>query len=103
MNMPGVRIGFATDTLATLDRPSIPVDQMRETDRRILMRGTFHKWCAPAIYVDGTFLPELGADDIDAALDPEQVGGIEVYTRATVPPQFAQPLNECGAVVFWRK
>jgi hypothetical protein len=103
MNMPGLRIGFATDTLATLAMPYIPVDDMRETDRRILMRGTLQQWCAPAMFVDGVFLPELNVDDLDALLEPERLAGIEVYTRGTVPPQFVRPLNECGAVVLWRK
>lgn len=103
MNMPGVRIGFATDTLATLATPYVPVDMMRDVDRRVLMRGILQQWCAPAMFVDGVFLPELNADDLDALLEPEQLAGVEVYTRATAPPQFVRPLNECGAVVIWQK
>jgi hypothetical protein len=101
--MGGLRLGFAYDTLVTDMNPNIPADAINTNDPRILMRGSGQRWCAPAIYIDGIYIPQMSTDDIDAAVDPEKIAGIEVYTRATVPAQFGQMTSSCGSILIWRK
>lgn len=99
----GIRIGFASDTLATDMAIAVESDALSNTDRRILMRGISGDWCAAAIYLDGMHYPGLSAEDIDAFLRPDQVAGIEVYSEASVPNEFRQERTGCGSIVIWRK
>lgn len=99
----GIRIGYASDTLATDMAIAINADDMSLADRRILMRGISGDWCAPAIYLDGIHMRHLGADDIDGWLQPKDVAGIEIYSEATVPNEFQQGRSGCGSIVIWKK
>jgi len=99
----GVRIGFATDTLASDMVIAVSPDDMKTSDRRVLMRGIAGDWCAPVIYIDGLAMPGLGADEIDAWLQPKDVEGIEIYSEATVPAQFQKWRGGCGSVMIWKK
>lgn len=99
----GLRIGFASDTLATDMIIAVSPDDMSTTDRRILMRGIDGDWCAPVIYLDGLAMPGLGADDLDAWIRPKDIEGIEIYSEATVPTQFAKWRGGCGTVMIWKK
>jgi hypothetical protein len=101
--MPGLRIGFATDTLASDMVIAVAPDDMSMSDRRILMRGISGDWCAPVIYLDGMAMPGLGADEIDAWLQPTQIEGIEIYSEATVPTQFQKWRGGCGSIMIWKK
>jgi hypothetical protein len=78
----------------------------------IKMRGMFDDpmmpsggACVPTFFIDGMMFPDVGADDLDNMLHPEQVMGIEVYTATSLPPQFSRGLNGggCGAIVIWTK
>jgi hypothetical protein len=99
----GLRIGFATDTLASDMVIAVSPDDMRNSDRRILMRGIAGDWCAPVIYLDGLAQPGIGADEIDAWLDPKDIEGIEIYSEATVPTQFQKWRGGCGSIMIWKK
>jgi hypothetical protein len=99
----GLRIGYASDTLATDMAIAVSPDAMSNTDRRLLMRGISGDWCAPAIYLDGLHFPGLGASELDAWLRPGEVAGIEVYSEASVPNEFRLERSGCGSVVIWRK
>ena len=99
----GLRIGFASDTLASDMVIAVAPDDMSMTDKRILMRGIAGDWCAPVIYLDGLAMPGLGADDIDAYLMPKDIEGIEVYSEATVPTQFQKWRGGCGSIMIWKK
>ena len=101
--VPGIRIGYASDTLATDMAIAINPDDMSLSDRRILMRGISGDWCAPAIYLDGVHMRHLGADAIDSWLQPKDVAGIEIYSEATVPNEFQQMRSGCGSIVIWKK
>ena len=57
----------------------------------------------PDIYIDGVHFPRLSADDVDAAVPPEIITGVEVYTPTTVPIEFAHTLGTCGTILIWRK
>jgi hypothetical protein len=102
-SLSGLRIGFATDTLATDMAIAVPADDMSPSDRRILMRGIAGDWCAPAIFLDGVYISQFGADDLDGWLQPKDVAGIEVYSEATVPNEFQRQRTGCGSIVIWRK
>ena len=99
----GIRIGYASDTLATDMAIGVAGDDLSNTDRRLLMRGISGDWCAPAIYLDGMHFPGLGATELDAWLRPGSVAGIEVYSEASVPNEFRQNRTGCGSIVIWRK
>ena len=101
--IPGIRIGYASDTLATDMAIAISPDDISLADKRLLMRGISGDWCAPAIYLDGVHMHHLGADDIDGWLKPKDVAGIEIYSEATVPNEFQQGRSGCGSIVIWKK
>ena len=101
--MSGIRLGFASDTLASDMVLSIDANAMSTTDRRILVRGISGDWCAAAIYLDGLYMPQFGADDLDAWVRPKDIAGIEIYSDATVPSEFQQNRSGCGSIVIWRK
>jgi hypothetical protein len=101
--IPGIRIGYASDTLATDMAIAIDPNEMSLADRRLLMRGISGDWCAPAIFLDGVHIHQFGADDLDGWLQPKDVAGIEVYTEATVPNEFQQGRSGCGSIVIWKK
>ncbi|MBI1810006.1 MAG: carboxypeptidase regulatory-like domain-containing protein [Gemmatimonadetes bacterium] len=69
----------------------------------ILMRSISTDWCKPAIYVDGLYMAQFNADDIDSFLTPEHLMGVEVYTETTAPVQFQQGMTGCGSIVIWKK
>jgi Carboxypeptidase regulatory-like domain len=102
-SMSGLRLGYASDTLSSDMVLNVPPDSLHTIDRRILMRGIAGDWCAPAIYMDGLVMPQLNADAIDAWVQPKDVSGIEIYSEATVPPEFEHRRSGCGTIVIWRK
>ncbi len=55
---------------------------------------------SPRVFVDGALI--RGAD-IDEMLNPQDIAGIEIYTRGTeVPPTFnIQGAASCGVIVIW--
>jgi hypothetical protein len=99
----GLKIGFATDTLATDMSIAVSPDDMSTSDRRILMRGIDGDWCAPIMYLDGLAMPSMGADDLDAWIRPQDIEGIEIYSEATVPTQFQKWRGGCGSIMIWKK
>lgn len=99
----GLRIGFASDTLSSDMVLAVAPDDIKTSDRRILMKGIAGDWCAPVIYLDGLAQPGLGADEIDAWLDPKDIEGIEIYSEATVPTQFQKWRGGCGSIMIWKK
>ncbi len=99
----GLRIGFASDTLASDMVINVAPDDMQTSDRRILMRGISGDWCSPVIYLDGMAMPSMGADEIDAWLPPKDIEGIEIYSEATVPTQFQKWRGGCGSIMIWKK
>jgi len=84
------------------------VEQMAQ--KRILMNGMFGDRCFPAVYIDGMYMSDLSADDIDGMVSPDEVAGIEVYTGARAPAQFSRGLagighvgDQCGSIVIWTR
>jgi hypothetical protein len=78
--------------------------------KRVLMRGTFSDRCSPAIYIDGIYMSDLSADDIDGMVRPDEVAGIEIYAGSWVPAQFTRGLagigrlgEACGSIAIWTR
>lgn len=65
--------------------------------------GRFDNTCLPAIYVDGVHLPGIIADEIDGVVRARDLVGIEIYTEATLPGAFQRPMEDCGAILIWRR
>lgn len=99
----GLRIGYDYDTLETDGNPDALAELNQLSDRRILMRGISGNWCEPALWFDGILMPELSAYALDGFVPPERLAAIEIYSEATVPPQFQRTRSGCGAVLFWTK
>jgi len=57
----------------------------------------------PVVYLDGMYLGNTGFTDVDVILAPHHIEGIEVYTDATIPPQFNRLGAVCGAIVIWTR
>jgi len=73
-------------------------------DRRIFVRGSFGDGhCAPTVYIDGMYMFELSADEIDGMTSPRRIKGIEIYTGAFTPLEFQRAFSGCGAIVIWTK
>ena len=101
--MRGMRIGYDYDTLETDGNPDALANMNQLSDKRILMRGISGNWCEPALWFDGILIPELSIDALDGWVTPERLAAIEIYSEATVPPQFQRSRSGCGAVLFWTK
>ena len=78
--------------------------------KRILMKGLFSERCFPAVYIDGMYMSDLTANDIDGMVRPDEVAGIEVYAGTWVPAQFTRGLagvgqvgEACGSIVVWTR
>lgn len=104
LSMDGIRLGFANDTLATEADLNVKIEEGRRPEPRILMRGGAQRlWCTASIYIDGLFFPDMSTEDIDDVVAPARIAGIEIYSYATVPAQFAQSTSACGSIVIWRR
>lgn len=83
--------------------PGLTVDRTPLGDTQISMRGSVSESCIPAFYLDGQYMRNLSADDVDDWVRPHEIAGIEVYTGAGLPAQFQQEMSGCGAIVIWSK
>ena len=52
-------------------------------DTQLLMRGTFEETCVPSVYINGRYMRDLSADDIDSWVKPSEIAGVEVYVGLT--------------------
>jgi hypothetical protein len=90
--------------------PGMRVERTGLGETQIQMRGTFEELCFPGVYIDGQFMRDLSADDIDTWVNPNEVGGIEIYTGPGTPVQFTPGMaggglaqQVCGSIVIWTK
>lgn len=78
--------------------------ETHDFERQILMRSAFgNNLCQPGIYIDGLFMFDQSADEIDAQIGKAQIRAIEVYNEATTPIEFQRGLSGCGVILIWRK
>lgn len=71
-------------------------------ERQITINGPFG-YCQPSIYLDGFRFDNISADDIDGWTSPGRLSGVEVYSEASVPPQYQQGMTGCGTILLWTK
>jgi hypothetical protein len=83
--------------------PGLRLDRTHLGGTVINMRGIFEERCAPNFYLDGHYMRELSAEDVDDWVRPIEVAGIEVYAPGTVPAQFEPGQSGCGSIVIWTK
>jgi outer membrane receptor for ferrienterochelin and colicin len=90
--------------------PGLTVERSELGSPSVAMRGIFAETCVPAVYLDGHFMSDLTADDIDSWVKPKEIAGIEVYVGPAVPPQFTTGMagsgitgEVCGSIVIWTK
>ncbi len=84
----------------------------------LTMRGTFDPRCRPGVYIDGRYMNDIGAEDIDDWVHPDEIAGIEVYSGTEVPARFNTGMagvgrvsggdpnagvNVCGSIVVWTR
>jgi len=69
-------------------------------DRLGEARLLLHGQCVPKLYIDGVAAYE--GTSLDMILQPEDVEGIEIYTTATTPAQYART-GGCGVLVVWTR
>lgn len=76
---------------------------------RVFMRQ-FGTYCEPTFIIDGAVFPDLLAGDLDMLVSPEEIVGVEVYTRKTTTPaqfqyitSFTRSDQGCGSVIVWTK
>jgi hypothetical protein len=88
------------------------VPRMRTDKPKLLMRGAFpaaqgqltgDTWCEVSIFINGHNVSFMSQEDINDAVYPHEVKGIEIYSEGTVPPQFQVGLHGCGSVVIWTR
>ncbi len=73
-------------------------------DRQILVRSAVGDgYCSPAVYIDGLYMFDLSADEIDGMTSPRHIKRIEIYAGAFTPIEFQRALSGCGALVIWTK
>lgn len=75
-----------------------------EFEQAVYMRDFYGDgYCQPTVFIDGQRLERLSRRDIDLWVRPEELAGMEVYTRAEqAPPQFTT-MEGCGSVVLWTR
>ncbi len=76
-------------------------------ETRILMRATFglEDKCEPEIFIDNRFLGYMTGEELDMAVRPNDVAGIEVYPSSMAPVEFNRGMasSHCGVIVIWSK
>lgn len=64
---------------------------------------SFDGYCRPDLYIDGVLF-RSGDMEIDEAIMPDMIEGIEVYTKPGLAPvQFTNNMSGCGSIVVWRR
>lgn len=59
--------------------------------------------CAPAMFLNGARFYEAGDLLIDDVLIPNQLEGIEVYSRRMFAPAQYTTSGDCGVILFWTR
>jgi hypothetical protein len=102
--VPGIRIDRSVvEGPVVYDSSGAALPQNRTADNLILLRASADDWCYPAIYVNGHYMRDLDADDLDVWVRPHEILGIEVYPGISAPVQFQQGMSGCGSILIWTK
>lgn len=71
--------------------------------RHIYVRSAFGEWCEPSVHIDGLYMWNLNADDIDGMVSLRNLKAVEVYTEATTPAEYQRAMTGCGTILIWTK
>lgn len=101
---PAMIADRGTRTVTDLLR-TVPTLRLRPSDGHgtiISMRGALppHGDCGPAVFVDGTYILDGGVE-LERYVAAAEVGGIEVYSSASVPPEYQRGM--CGSILIWTR
>ncbi len=98
--------------------PGLYLERDANSQPVLTMRGTFEPRCRPGVYIDGRYMNDIGAEDIDDWVHPDEIAGIEIYSNTEVPARFntgmagvgrvsASDPNDavhiCGSIVVWTR
>jgi Carboxypeptidase regulatory-like domain/TonB-dependent Receptor Plug Domain len=73
-------------------------------DSALLMRDMYTGgYCTPTVYIDGVPIRDLTVREVDSWVRPDEIAGMEIYSRAGSAPAEFTRLDGCGAVVVWTK
>jgi hypothetical protein len=98
-----VRRGVLETSDVFRNLPGIRSEDDSTGSRVITMRSSFGGYCSPAYYLNELPMFTLSTLELDNMVRAKKVRAIEVYTDATVPPQFQMARSGCGAIVIWTK
>lgn len=92
---------FTSDAFRNLSGTRLERDETGA--RHIYVRSAFGEWCEPSVHIDGLYMWNLNADDIDGMVSLRFVKGIEVYTEATTPVEYQRAMTGCGTILIWTR
>jgi Carboxypeptidase regulatory-like domain len=93
---------YTADLFRTI--PGVYVDHDRNGDDILTMNGGgFAGRCRPSVFLNGMSLRGLSANDINSAVRPSELIGVEVYARGSSAPAQYTEQNGCGSVLFWTR
>jgi len=92
---------FTSDAFKNLAGTRLERDEIGR--RHIYVRSAFGDWCEPSVHIDGLYMWNLTADDIDGMVSLRYVKGIEVYTQETTPAEYQRAMTGCGTILIWTK
>ncbi len=102
--VPGIRIDrTVVQGMTMYDSTGALIPQATVADNKIMLRASVDDWCFPAIYVNGHYMRDLDADDLDAWARPSDLLGVEVYAGISAPAEYQQGMTGCGSVLIWTK
>ena len=81
--------------------PSVELTTDNHHNVTIRMRGDLSS-CTPAIFLDGKQLVDWELSDLNSLVQPDQIGGMEVYTPAMTPAEF-RTKHGCGTILVWSR
>lgn len=95
---------FASDLMRMLPGVEVAPAGVGYFGRMIYMRQAFRAGvCSPTLWVDGMMYTP-GEVQLDDLLPPDQIEGIEVYTRQSqAPAQYTNTMSGCGSIVVWTR
>jgi hypothetical protein len=59
--------------------------------------------CLPSLFIDGIRVHQNDNASVNDRIDPSQLEGVEVYSRAAFAPAEFAGGNDCGVVAFWTR
>lgn len=86
-------------------QPSVRLERETDGSNSVTIRGPSGDRCIADFFLDGAFVGNLAAEDIDSYFTPRSIMGMEIYSGATVPGQFNRGMggNVCGVIAIWSK